>query len=167
MKEDILIAGFGGQGVVLAGSLLANTAMEEGLETCGIVSYGVEMRGGAANSTVTIADHKIGSPVVVNPDSAIIMNQESLFKFEKDIKRNGLMIVNSSECKNVSRTDIEIIEIPATKIAEELGDKRAANLVMIGAYLQKKKILTIEAALSRIKKVLPKATDKVIELNRQ
>ena len=168
MKEEIIISGFGGQGIVLAGSLLANAAIEDELETCGMVSYGAEMRGGAASATVTISSEKIGSPVVVKPDSALILNQISLEKFENDIKKGGLLILNISECsKRPSRKDITVIEVEATKNAEKLGNKKAANMVMIGAYLKNKKILNIESVLKNVKKVLPKADDNLLQLNKE
>ena len=167
MKEQILIAGYGGQGVVVAGSLLANAAMEDGLETCGMVCYGAEMRGGTANATTIISDEKIGSPVVVNPDTAIIMNQQSLERFEDDVEKNGMIILNISECQTkVARKDVKVIEIEATKLAEELGNKKVANLVMIGAYLKAKPIIKIDSAILRLKKVLPKANGQLIELNK-
>ena len=112
MKDELIIAGSGGQGVVLASSIITNIAMKSGLETCSMISYGVEMRGGTANSTVIISDSKIGSPVIVNPATAIIMNQQSLEKFEGTIKKNGLIILNISGCKKkVSRKDIKVIEV--------------------------------------------------------
>jgi len=168
MKEEILIAGHGGQGVVVAGSLIANAAMEEGLETCGTVSYGVEMRGGTANSTVIISDKKIGSPVVVNPTTAIIMNQPSLERFEEVVKENGLVILNTSECKKeVSRKDVKVIEVEATKLAEELGNRRVANIIMVGIYLKNRSILKLESSFKMLKKVLPRASDELIELNKK
>jgi len=168
MKDKILIAGHGGQGVVVAGSLIANAAMEEGLETCGTVSYGVEIRGGNVNSTVIISSKKIGSPVVVNPTTAIIMNQEALERFEETFEVNGLVILNTSECKKkVSRKDVEVIEVEATKIAEELGNKKVANIIMLGIYLKNKNILQLESSLKMLKRVLPKASDELIELNKK
>jgi len=168
MKEEIIIAGSGGQGIVLAGSLLANTSMEEGLEVCGMVSYGAEMRGGTAKATTIISDEKIGSPVVIKADTLIVMNEPSLGKYEDSVKENGLIIINTSECKKeVSRSDLNVVKVEATKTAEELGNKRIANLILIGAYLKTKNILNVESAISRIKKVLPKANDDLIELNKK
>jgi 2-oxoglutarate ferredoxin oxidoreductase subunit gamma len=167
MIEKIIIAGSGGQGVVLAGSLLANTSLVQGLETCGMVSYGVEMRGGTANSSVIISDKKIGSPVVINPTAAIILNQPSLERFEDKLEKNGLIILNTSECsKKVTRKDLTVIEIDATQIAEDLGNKKITNLVMLGAYLKSRKILKFDIAIDMIKKVLPKADETIIGLNK-
>lgn len=168
MKEQILIAGYGGQGVVLAGSLIANAALKEGLEVCGMVSYGAEMRGGTAKATTIISDKKIGSPVVVKPDAAIIMNELSLKKYEPSIKEGGLIILNTSECKGkVSRPDLKVVKIQATETAKEIGDKKVANLLMVGAYLQTKGILTVESAINVLKKVLPRAKEEMIELNKK
>jgi len=168
MRDEILIAGHGGQGVVVSGSLIANSAMEEGLETCGTVSYGVEIRGGNVNATVIISSKKIGSPVVVNPTTAIIMNQESLERFEEAVEEDGLIILNTSECKEkVSRKDVKVIEVEATKIAEELGNKRVANIITVGIYLKNKNILKLESSLKMLKRVLPKASDELIELNKK
>lgn len=168
MKDELLIAGHGGQGVVLAGSLIANSAMAEKLYVCGMVSYGVEIRGGTANSTVIISEQKIGSPVVVNPATAIIMNEPSLERFENSIQKNGLIILNTSECKKkVSRKDVKVIEIPATEIAEELGNKKVANIVMIGAYIKNRETIKLESAVDNIKNVLPNSTEGIIEINKK
>lgn len=165
MKDSIITAGFGGQGVVLAGSLIANAALEQGLETCGMVSYGAEMRGGTAHSTTIVSDKLIGSPVVVNPMTIIILNQPSLEKFEDKVKPNGLIILNTSECKiKPTRKDIKVIAIEATKIAEELGNKRVANVVMVGAYLKHRNIISFDSVIKVMPKVL-KGKEKLIEIN--
>jgi 2-oxoglutarate ferredoxin oxidoreductase subunit gamma len=167
MKEEILIAGYGGQGVVVAGSLLANAAVYESLETCGMVAYGAEMRGGTANSTLIISDQKIGSPVVIYPDTAIILNQDSLEKYENDIKPNGLLLLNISECeKRPKRKDLQIYYIKATEIASGLGEKRAANFVMVGAYLKRRNLLKIDSVVGMVSKVLPKANSALLEVNK-
>jgi 2-oxoglutarate ferredoxin oxidoreductase subunit gamma len=168
LKEEILIAGYGGQGIVVTGSLFANAALKSNLHTCGMVCYGAEMRGGAANATVTISDSKIGSPVVVHPDAALILNDLSLEVFEKDIKPGGLLILNSSECKNrPKRSDIVIVEVAATKIAQDLGNKKVANMVMVGAYLKKKTLLSFETVEGALATVLPKADSKLLEINKK
>lgn len=167
MKDSIIIAGFGGQGVVLAGSLIANAALEEGLETCGMVSYGAEMRGGTANSTTIVSDKVISSPVVINPTTEIIMNQPSLEKFEDQLEKDGLIILNTSECKGrPKRTDIKVIEIEATRLAEELGNKKIANVILVGAYIKERSAIKIETAINVLSKVL-KGKEKLIEINKQ
>jgi len=168
MKDKILIAGHGGQGIVVAGSLIANTALVEGYHTTGMISYGAEMRGGSANSSVIISDSDISSPVVNKPDTALIMNSPSLEKYEERIAKNGLMIINSSVSKTEpKRDDLRIVKIEATKLATELGENRAANFIMVGAYLKERKILKIASALNTIKKVLPRADKKLQELNKK
>ena len=167
MKDSIIIAGFGGQGVVLAGSLIANSAMEEDMYTCGMVSYGVEMRGGTANSTTIVSDKIISSPVVINPTTAIIMNQPSLEKFENKLEKNGLIILNTSECKiRPTRTDIKVIEIEATKLAEEFGNKKIANVILVGAYIKERKTIKIDSAIKILDKVL-KGKENLVEINKQ
>lgn len=166
MKDEILIAGHGGQGIVVAGSLIANSAVSEGLYVCGMFSYGVEIRGGTANSTIIVSDEKIGSPVVVNPKTALIMNTPSLERFEKDVEKGGLIILNVSECKKkVSRKDVGVIEIPATKIADELGNKKTANMVMVGAYIKNRGTIKIQSAVENVRRVLPKAEIEVVKIN--
>ena len=165
MKDSIIISGFGGQGVVLAGSLIANAALEQGLETCGMVSYGAEMRGGTAHSTTIVSDKLISSPVVINPTTAIIMNQPSLEKFEDKLEKDGMIILNTSECKTKpTRKDIKVIAIEATKIAEELGNKRVANVVMVGAYLKNQDMVSFDSTIKVLSKVL-KGKEKLIEIN--
>ncbi|MFH2028965.1 MAG: 2-oxoacid:acceptor oxidoreductase family protein [Nanoarchaeota archaeon] len=168
MRDEIFIAGHGGQGIVLAGSLLANVALEYGLEVCGMVAYGAEMRGGTAHSSVIISDSEISSPVILNPDTMLIMNKDSLAKFENDVKKGGLIVLNISECdRKVLRTDVEVLEIEAGKIAEELGNKKVANLVMVGAYIEKKGVLDVKTAMKVVRTVLPRANDELIELNKK
>jgi 2-oxoglutarate ferredoxin oxidoreductase subunit gamma len=168
MKEKIFLAGHGGQGIVLAGSLIANTAMIKGLEVCGTVSYGAEIRGGTANACVIISDEPIGSPIIVHPDIALIFNQMSLDKFLCNLSKDSLAIINTSECniENI-RKDIKVIAIKASDIAREIGNEKTSNLVMIGAYLKNTKTLDKESTLKMIRKVLPKATDAVIETNKK
>jgi 2-oxoglutarate ferredoxin oxidoreductase subunit gamma len=136
MQTEIIIAGFGGQGVLFAGQLLAYAAMDEGLEVTWIPSYGPEMRGGTANCTVIISDQEIGSPLVRNPQALVAMNRPSLDKYEQTIRPDGLLVANASLIdRPVQRTDIRPVLIPASDIAEKLGDKRMTNMVLIGCLL--------------------------------
>ncbi len=168
MKEEILITGHGGQGIVVAGNIIANAAMESNLETCAMFSYGVEMRGGTTNSTVIISENKIGSPVVVNPTIAVIMNQKSLEKFEENIKKNGLIILNKSECeKKVSREDVKVIEVETTTLTEKLGNKKAANLIMLGVLVKKTGLLKREYMEKAIEKVFSEKKHELIEINKK
>lgn len=173
--EEVIIAGFGGQGIILAGRLLAQTAMKAGKEVTFMPSYGAEMRGGTANSMVIIADCAIASPLVTRPDSAIVMNKASLNKFAPRIKNNGLLVMNSSlidpaaflrkqEAGDVDES-IDILAVPADGIAVELGSQKSANMVAIGAYLQKRGLFTPDAAVESLPDVLAKRYHKTLPVN--
>jgi 2-oxoglutarate ferredoxin oxidoreductase subunit gamma len=136
MQKEIIIAGFGGQGVLFAGQVLAYAAMDSGHEVTWIPSYGPEMRGGTANCTVVIADEEIGSPLVERPPLAIALNLPSYDKYEPLIQPGGALVVNESMVdRGPQRDDITTIFVPANEIAEELGDKRLTNMVTVGALL--------------------------------
>jgi 2-oxoglutarate ferredoxin oxidoreductase subunit gamma len=136
MQNDLIIAGFGGQGVLLIGKILAYGAMHAGKEVVWFPSYGPEMRGGTANCSVVISDRPVGSPIVASPRGLIAMNLPSLDKFEPTVKPGGLIIVNTSLINRpVARTDLEWLEVPCTELALEAGSARAANMVALGAYL--------------------------------
>jgi len=165
MQVEAVFAGFGGQGVMLAGKLLAEVGMGLGKEVVWLPSYGPEMRGGTANCTVVIADEEIGSPVVKNPDGALVMNLPSLDKYEPMIKPGGALVINASMVdRPATRTDISVVAIPCNEIAEEIGNPRLANMVAIGALLACMNVLTLadmETALNnhmpgRHKNLLPK-----------
>ena len=125
MQAEIIISGFGGQGVLFAGQLLAYCALDNQMEVTWFPSYGPEMRGGTAHCTVIIADEEIGSPIIRNPTAAIVMNLPSLDKYEPLVAPEGVLIINSSLVdRSAQRNDISIAEVPANKIAEEIGDLR-------------------------------------------
>ncbi|MFH1454554.1 MAG: 2-oxoacid:acceptor oxidoreductase family protein [Armatimonadota bacterium] len=167
MLYDLIVAGFGGQGVMTLGQMLAYAGLEEGKNVLWMPAYGPETRGGFANCTVIFSDEEIASPVVSNPDSMIIMNRPSLEKFENTIKPKGLMILNTSMVnREVERKDIEVIKVPATDIASELGNTKVANMVALGAYAEKTKIVKIETIVSFISKKLKDKTD-LIEINKK
>ena len=131
MQTEIVIAGFGGQGVLFAGQVLAYAAMDDGKHVTWIPSYGPEMRGGTANCTVVVADEEIGSPIVRHPKAVIAMNQPSLEKYEPLVAENGTLLINSSLIdQSVGRTDLQCLFVPANEIAETIGDKRMATIVM-------------------------------------
>ena len=165
--EEIIIAGFGGQGILLTGRLLAQTAMKQGLEVTYMPSYGAEVRGGTANCMVIIADEPIASPLVDRPDSLIVMNKASLNKFAPRLKNGGLLIMNSSLIDTKPKLDdsIEIIAVPVDEIAVELGEKRAANMVAIGAYLQKRGSLSPDAAAACLAETIAKRYHKTLPVN--
>ena len=165
MQKEIIIAGFGGQGVLFGGQVLAYAAMDTGKDVTWIPSYGPEMRGGTANCTVVIADDEIGSPLVKNPPLAIALNLPSFDKYEDVLAPGGTLIVNQSMVdREAKRTDINVIFVPCNVIAEEIGDKKLMNMVAIGALLTALPELTlkdIEKALdghlpARHKHLLPK-----------
>jgi len=136
MQKEIIIAGFGGQGVLFGGQVLAYAAMDSGKQVTWIPSYGPEMRGGTANCTVVIADHEIGSPLVKNPPLAIALNLPSFDKYEEILAEGGTLIVNQSMVDRTSkRKDIHVILVPCNEIAEEIGDKKLMNMVAVGALL--------------------------------
>ncbi len=163
---SLLIAGFGGQGILFAGKLLAQSAMIEGKHVTWFPSYGAEIRGGTANCTVIISDDMIGSPVVQRPDSLLIMNEASLKKFEPSLKPQGLLIMNASLIKNQPhRTDIEIIMIKATDMAEGLGSGQVANMVMLGALIAKARIIKPYTISTALKEIIPEHRKNIIQLN--
>ncbi len=165
--EEIVIAGFGGQGVILAGKLLAQTAMNAGKEVTFMPSYGAEMRGGTANSMVVIADEPIASPLVSSPDSLIAMNKASLNKFATQVKTGGLLIMNSSliDCEPDVDGAMDILAIPADDIAVKLGSQKSTNMVVLGAYLQRRGLFSIDAAEKSLPDVLAERYHKTIHLN--
>lgn len=149
MQTEIIISGFGGQGTLYAGQLLAYAAMDEGKRVTWIPSYGPEMRGGTANCTVVISDEEIGSPTVLYPRVVLAMNLPSLDKYEPLVVAGGTLIVNESMVnRQPTRKDIRAIMVPANKIAQELGNERVVNMVMLGALLKALPILP-EGAVER------------------
>lgn len=166
MTKEFIIAGFGGQGVVSSGIILAHAGLLENLNVTFFPSYGAEMRGGTANCSVVISDEKIASPVVVNPDITIIMNEPSLLKFEGTVKPKGVLLFNQTLIKSrPKRNDIEIIPIEANMIAEELGQGRIANMVMLGAMIKKTKIVSIESMKQAQRMRFKRATEAQLSLN--
>lgn len=168
MEERITIAGFGGQGVMAIGQLLTYAGMLENKNVSWLPSYGPEMRGGTANCSVVISSEAVGSPVVVNATSAIIMNKPSMDKFEPTIVEGGKLFVNSSLVDRKSnRDDIEVYYIPANEIANELGNMKVANMVMLGAYIEVTKMVSIESILEGFTKVFGEDKAHLIPLNKE
>lgn len=166
MTQDVMIAGFGGQGVLIVGKLLAYAGMLEGKQVTWFPSYGAEVRGGTANCSVIVSTEEIGSPVIHNPSSMLIFNEASFKKFEKRVKPAGNLFINSSLVQEPStRNDINRIEVKANQIAEELGDIRIANMVMLGAYLKKTGVVALGSVLAALKQVLPARRHSLIPLN--
>jgi 2-oxoglutarate ferredoxin oxidoreductase subunit gamma len=168
MQTEILIAGFGGQGVLFAGQVLAYAALDESKEVTWIPSYGPEMRGGTANCTVIISDEEIGSPLVRNPKAAIVLNLPSLDKYEPLIQPGGVLVANASLINRApERRDITTVFIPANEIAESLGDKRLTNMVALGALLSQLPVLTIPVIEKALENHLPARHHRLLPVNFQ
>jgi 2-oxoglutarate ferredoxin oxidoreductase subunit gamma len=163
----LIVAGFGGQGVMVIGNVLAYAAMMEGKYVTYLPVYGVEVRGGTANCTVVISSHDIGSPVVGRPHTAIVMNLPSLIKYEPLVLPNGLLFINSSliEPKETYRKDIEILSIPVNEIAIDNGNPKLANMVALGAFNEKTKLVQITSLFKSLEKVLDERYHHLIPSN--
>lgn len=165
-EHEIIIAGFGGQGVLSMGRLIAYAGMIEGKEVSWMPSYGPEMRGGTANCIVIVSNKRISSPIITRFDTALILNQPSLDKFEKAVKPGGLLIYETSTIINPpTRTDIEILPIPGIEEADKLQAKQVANMVIAGAFLAKRPILKVETLIDALKKALPPRRHNLIPVN--
>ena len=168
VNEKVIVAGFGGQGVMLMGQLLSYAATEKDINTLWFPSYGPETRGGTANCSVTISTEYVNSPVISTPDSIIVMNKPSLAKFEPKLKVGGNLFLNTSLVVDVeARKDVNVYEIPANDIALQLGNLKVANMVMLGAYLAITKVFTEEDILDIMKKKFTGSKASLIEVNRQ
>ena len=168
LHEELIIAGFGGQGILLIGRLLAQTVMQTGREVTFMPSYGAEVRGGTANCMVIMAGEPIASPVVSNPDSLIVMNNASLERFCPKLKTNGLLVVNISLVDVIpQRSDIELLSVPADDIAVELESPKSANMVALGAYLRKRGMIDVEETAQCLGEVLAERYHKMIPVNTQ
>lgn len=166
MQAEIIISGFGGQGVLFAGQLMAYCALDSQMEVTWFPSYGPEMRGGTAHCTVIVADEEIGSPIIRNPTAAIVMNLPSLDKYEPLVAPEGVLIINSSLVdRSAQRNDISIVEVPANEIAEEIGDRRLANVVMVGALLNRLPIFTIEQLSGALERHIPERRRDLLDAN--
>jgi 2-oxoglutarate ferredoxin oxidoreductase subunit gamma len=157
MYFDCIFAGFGGQGVMLMGNILAYAAMAEKKKVTYMPVYGVEMRGGTANCTVVISDREIGSPIIQSPVSAVVMNRPSLEKFGPMIRNRGLLVVNASLIPetDVRKKGIDVLMVPSRELALEVGNERLANMVVLGAMVRKSGVV----ALKSIQKALYPALD--------
>ncbi|MTI68504.1 MAG: 2-oxoacid:ferredoxin oxidoreductase subunit gamma [Firmicutes bacterium] len=166
MQERVVIAGFGGQGVMSMGQLLTYAGMIENKHVSWLPSYGPEMRGGTANCNVMVSDDPIGSPIVTEATTAVVMNLPSLYKFEDDVVKDGHLLINSSLIEEeANRDDVGVYYIPANEIAVELGNAKVANMVMLGAYLELTKIVKVESVIEALKKVFGESKAHLIPLN--
>jgi len=168
MTEELIIAGFGGQGVLSLGQILCYGGVLEGKEVSWMPSYGPEMRGGTANCITIISDTKISSPIISTFDTLIALNQPSLDKFQNAVKPDGLIIYESSTILNPpARNDVDIIPVEAANEAAKLKNTRVMNMIILGAYLKKKPIISFDTALEALKKVLPERYHHLIPLNKE
>ena len=168
MLDEIVIAGFGGQGVLLMGRLIAYAGMLEGKNVAWMPSYGPEMRGGTANCTVIVSSKEIASPVVPNPLTLIAMNKPSLDKFEPNVEENGNIILNDSLIsQQVKREDVEVTRVPANAIANELGNLRVANMIPLGAYIAKTRAVEMKTIFAALEKSLAGKPQQIIDLNKK
>ncbi|OIO33175.1 MAG: 2-oxoacid:ferredoxin oxidoreductase subunit gamma [Candidatus Omnitrophica bacterium CG1_02_40_15] len=166
MKEEIIFAGFGGQGIMLMGKALAYAAMNNGRHVTWMPSYGAEVRGGTAHSMVIISDEIIASPVVKEPTICVVMNRPSLQKFETRVKKGGFLIVNKSLIDiDAARNDIDILNIPATNMASELNSLKSANMIILGALLAKRSIVSLESLIDALKDALSVSNYNMIPIN--
>ncbi|MBR5101143.1 MAG: 2-oxoacid:acceptor oxidoreductase family protein [Bacteroidales bacterium] len=168
MKEEIIIAGFGGQGVLSMGKILAYGGIMQDQEVSWLPSYGPEMRGGTCNVSVVLSDNKISSPILSRFDTAIILNQQSMDKFENQVKPGGLLIYDTNGItRHPERKDITICRIDAVEEAAKLGNAKAYNMVVLGAYLKMKPVVTMDNVIKGLKKSLPPRRHNLIPMNEQ
>ncbi len=168
MKEEIIIAGFGGQGVLSMGKILAYAGLMDNLEVTWMPAYGPEQRGGTANVTVILSDKAISSPVLDTYDTAVILNQQSLDKFESKVKPGGTLIYDPSGIHHLpTRTDITVVPVDAMQASIELQNSKTYNMILLGALLQLRPIVDTEAVIKGLKKTLPERHHHLIPLNEQ
>ncbi len=165
MQSEVMFAGFGGQGILLIGNILAHAAMEQGSEVAWIPSYGPEMRGGTAYCLVAISDRPIGSPIIRNPMHLVAMNRPSLEKFAPMVKPTGVVVINSSLISiGAGRDDVDELLVPANDIAKDLGSTKVANIVALGAFVARSKIVDFEVMRKCVQEQFA-SKEKLIPIN--
>ena len=168
MHEEVIVSGFGGQGALFAGQLLTYAGMDAGYQVTWIPSYGPEMRGGTAHCTVILSDDPIGSPIIRSPTVAIVMNPPSMEKYEPLVRPAGVLVANSTLVREPpKRSDITVVYVPANDLAAELGNVKMANVVLLGALLATKPILTVEAVKQAMEDHIPERRKHIIEPNKR
>ena len=166
MTREIIVSGFGGQGVMAIGKTMTEAGLAEGLNVSWLPSYGPEMRGGTANCCVVLSDKAVGSPVVLNPTELIAMNTPSLLKFEPNVVKGGIILLNSSIVDvEPTRTDVKAYKVPCIEIANELGNPKVANMAMLGAYLEATKALKFETVHEMLRHVFHGPKEKLVAIN--
>lgn len=165
---NVLLAGFGGQGILFAGKVMAYSGLVDGCEISWLPSYGPEMRGGTCNCSVVLSDKSIGSPLVVNPDVLVAMNKPSLEKFVNNVVPGGMILVDSSTVDvKVERTDVTVFYVPATKLADENGLKGLANIILVGKLFKEKGFVTPESLDAGLQKCIPAKKAAMLDTNRK
>ena len=165
MQNEVQFAGFGGQGIMLMGQIMAQAAMQQGYEVVWIPSYGPEMRGGTAYCTVVVSDRPIGSPIIRNPKHLVAMNRPSLEKFAPMVKPGGTIFINSSIISiDAGRTDVDVIKVPIIEIAKELGNVKAANIVALAAFVSRSQVVDFDILRESVKARFA-SKEKLIPLN--
>jgi 2-oxoglutarate ferredoxin oxidoreductase subunit gamma len=168
VETKIIIGGFGGQGILFFGSILAYTGMLENKQVTWFPSYGAEIRGGTANCTVIVSDESIGSPIVKNPDVLIAMSDASLNKFQSQLKKDGMLVVDSSLIMSpIPRTDIEVVAVPATEIASKNGTTKSANMVLLGAFITRSEIVKKASVFKALERTISTGNSKSIDMNKR
>ena len=166
MKKKMFFAGSGGQGTLAIGQMIAKAAMDEGKEVTWLPSYGPEMRGGTANCTVVVSDKPISCPLINEADVLVVMNLPSLLKFESMIAPGGLLVINSSLVpQKATRTDIKVVEVPANDMAIQLGNDKAANMIVLGAILRETGVVSYDTVKEEMKKMFSGRKEKFLPMN--
>jgi len=165
MQSEVQFAGFGGQGIMLMGQIMAQAAMQQGYEVVWIPSYGPEMRGGTAYCTVVISERPIGSPIIRNPKHLVAMNRPSLEKFAPSVKSGGTIFINSSIISiDAGRDDVDVVKVPIIEIAKELGNVKAANIIALAAFVSRSQVVDFELLRESVKAKFANK-EKLIPLN--
>lgn len=168
MMVKTIFSGFGGQGVLMMGFTLAHGAMSAGYNVTFLPAYGAEVRGGTANCTVAVSDDDIASPIASEPDHIVVLNTPSLYTFQNRVARGGCLFLNSSIISvEPSRRDVQIFKIPASEIAEKLGNPRIVNTVMMGVFLKKTGLVPSDTYLSSMEEVMGSKKKSIVEINRK
>lgn len=168
MQTSLLIAGFGGQGILVTGQVIATACMLDGKKVTYMPAYGAEVRGGTVHVSIVISDQRISSPYVPNPDAAIVMNRPSLDRFEPLLQSGGLLVSNTSLVDRAPRrADLRYVPLAANEISNELGNPRVIGLVALGAYVAASEITTIDSMMNALRKVLPPGRHNLLPLNKQ
>jgi len=168
MTEEIIIAGFGGQGVLSMGKILSYSGIMQNQEVSWMPSYGPEMRGGTANVTVIVSDERVSSPILTEFDTAIVLNQQSMDKFEETVKPGGYLLYDPNGIShNPERKDINIFKINGAKLASEMGNTKIFNMVVLGAFLKMRPIVKLENVIKGLKKSIPERYHSLLPLNEE